>query len=170
MKSSELLYIYEYPENMIYTPKLQMRFHVSDTSESSLYEVRFTLENALGRYESSAIVEGDTPTDISLDISKFVKSNEISSIRVSVRNLDGSASECSFWLYDVRGHSDVYSSSQLRDLIIKERDKIRNPDETGADSQLIANLAMAVAIIVAAGLIGMGAFIAFRRDDRSADE
>ena len=169
-KSSELLYIYDYPENMIYTPKLQMRFHVSDTSESSLYEVRFTLENSLGRYESSAIVEGDTPTDISLEISRFVKANETSSIRVSVRNLDGSASECSFWLYDVRGHSDVYSSSQLRDLIIKERDKIRNPDETRADDQLLANLAMAVAIIVAAGLLGMGAFVAFRHDDRSTEE
>ena len=169
-KSSELLYIYDYPENMIYTPKLQLRFHVSDTSESSLYEVRFTLENSLGRYETSAIVEGDTPTDVSIDISKFVKANEVSAIRISVRNLDGSASECSFWLYDVKGHSDVYSSSQLRDLIIKERDKIRNPDDTGKDDQLLANLAMALAIIVAAGLLGMGAFIAFRRDDRSAEE
>ena len=166
MKESEILYIYDYPENMIYTPELQLRFHVSDTSRSSLYEVRFTLENASNRYESSAIVEGDTPTDISLDISSFVKSNEVSSIRVSVRNLDGSASECSFWLYDVRGHSAVYSTPQLRDLIIKERDKVRNPDVAGKEDQLVSNIAIAVAIIVAAGVLGMGAFVAFRRDDK----
>ena len=168
-KASEIIYIYDYPENMIYTPDLQLRFHVSDSSENSLYEVRFTLENASNRYESSAIVQSDTPTDISLNISDFVKSNEVSSIRISVRNLDGSANECSFWLYDVRGHSNVYSSSQLRDLIIKERDKVRNPDVTSEENQLISNIAIAVAIIVASGLLGMGAFVAFRRDDRKDD-
>lgn len=166
---SELLYIYDYPENMIYTPELQLRFHVSDASDSSLYEVRFTLENSMSRYESSAIVESDTPTDISLDISKFVKANEVSSIRISVRNLDGSASECSFWLYDVRGHSNVYSSSQLRDLIIKEREKVRNPDEERKEDQLIANIAIAVAVIVAAGVLGMGLFAVLRRDDKFSD-
>lgn len=166
---SELLYIYDYPENMIYTPELQFRFHVSDASDSSLYEVKFTLENSLSRYESSAIVESDTPTDISLDISKFVKASEVSSIRISVRNLDGSASECSFWLYDVRGHSNVYSSSQLRDLIIKEREKVRNPDEAYREDQLIANVAIAVAVIVAAGVLGMGLFAVLRRDDKFSD-
>ena len=103
------------------------------------------------------------------DISKFVKANEVSSIRISVRNLDGSASECSFWLYDVRGHSNVYSSSQLRDLIIKEREKVRNPDEERKEDQLIANIAIAVAVIVAAGVLGMGLFAVLRRDDKFSD-
>lgn len=168
-RASEILYIYDYPDNMIYTPELQFRFHISDTCEDSLYEVRFTLENASNRYESSAIVEGDTPTDISLDISRFVKSNEVSSIRVSVRSLDKSASECRLWLYDIEGHSNVYSSSQLRDLIIQERDKVRNPDVASGDDQLLSSVVIAIAVIAAAGVLGMGVFVAFRREDRYGD-
>ena len=89
--------------------------------------------------------------------------------RENGKNLDGSASECSFWLYDVRGHSNVYSSSQLRDLIIKEREKVRNPDEERKEDQLIANIAIAVAVIVAAGVLGMGLFAVLRHDDKFSD-
>jgi hypothetical protein len=167
---SELLYIYEYPENMIYTPNLRFRFHISDAYENTLYEVRFTLENSSNRYESIAIVEGDVANDITLDISKFVKSNSIRSIRISIRSLDGVANECGFWLYDVTGMSSSYSSSQLNSIINSERDKIRNNDSTRKEKNAFGNFAIALGIIFAAGALGMGVFAVVRRDDKYSEE
>ena len=116
------------------------------------------------------IVEGDAPTDITLDMAKFVKANDIENCKISVRSLDGVASECSFWLYDVTGLSNVYSSSQLSDLIIRERDKVRHPDEMVQDGNTLGNLALAIALIVASAVLGMGVFVAFRRDDRNIED
>ena len=168
-RSSEILYIYSYPENMIYTPYMRLRFHLSDACENSLYEVKFTFGSGESRAEASAVVNGNQETEVVIDISQYVVKNITESIRISVRSLDGASSECSLWLYDICGMSNIYTSEQLDNLISLERDKIRNPEEEAEGRELFGRVAIALAIVIVTGAIGFGLFASFRREDKSAD-
>ena len=167
--ASELVYIYGYPENMIYTPFLRFRFHIADASFDSLYEVKFIFGSEENRAESSVLVKGDTATDVTVDLSEYVHEYMIDSIRISVRSLDGANSECCFWLYDIVGFSNNYSSGQLSDLILLERDKIRHPTEEEEQGSFIGKVAIPVAIVIVTGAIGFGLFASFKREDKGSD-
>lgn len=167
--ASELLYIYGYPENMIYTPFLRFRFNVSDTAQNSLYEVKFIFGSGENRAESSVIVAGNTDTSLTIDLSEYVHKYMIETIKVSVRSLDGTAPEATLWMYDIFGFSNNYSSTQLKDFILLERDKIRNPVEEEEAVSLIGTVAIPIAVVIVTGAIGFGLFASFRRDDKSND-
>ena len=168
-RSSDILYVYSYPENMIYTPYMRLRFHVSDSSEDSLYEVRFVFGNGDSRAEASAIVKGNEKTEVVIDISQYVVKYMTESIRISVRSLDGESRECSLWIYDICGCSNDYTSDQLDNLISLERDKIRHPEEESEGRELFGRVAVALAIVIVTGAIGFGLFASFRREDRSSE-
>ncbi len=168
-RSSEILYIYSYPENMIYTPYMRLRFHISDSAEDSLYEVKFVFGSGDSRAEASAVVSGNEETEALIDISQYAVKHMIESIRVSVRSLDGSSSECSLWIYDIYGCSNDYTSEQLDDLIFLERDKIRQHEEESDDRALFGRVAIALAIVIVTGAIGFGLFASFRREDKRAE-
>ena len=162
---SELLYIYEYPENMIYTPYVRVRFHISDAAEDSLYEVKLSFAYSGGRAESSVIVSGDEVSEVAVNLSQYVISHSTESLRISVRSLDGAAAECSLWIYDIYGCSEDYTSDRLADLISLERDKIRSIDEEAEDLELFGSIALALGIVIVTGAIGFGLFASFRRED-----
>jgi hypothetical protein len=168
-RSSEILYIYSYPENMIYTPYVRLRFHVSDNAENSIYEVKFIFGSDESRAEASVVVNGNEETEAVIDISQFVVKYMTESIRISVRSLDGSSNECSLWIYDICGCSNDYTSDQLNNLVSLERDKIRNPEERSEDRELFGRVAIALAIVVATGAIGFGLFASFKREDRGSE-
>ena len=168
-RSSDILYIYSYPENMIYTPYMKLRFHISDASKDSLYELKLTFGSGESRAEASAVVKGNEDAEIVVDISQYVVKYMTENIRVSVRSLDGNESECSLWIYDICGCSNDYTSDQLYDLISLERDKIRNPEEESDGRELFGQATIALAIVIATGAIGFGLFASFRREDKSAD-
>ena len=168
-RSSEILYIYGYPENMIYTPYMRLRFHISDSSDDSLYEVKFTFGNGESRAEASAVVNGNDDTEVLIDISQYAVKYMIESIRVSVRSLDGSVNECSLWIYDICGCSNDYTSEQLDDLISLERDKIRQHEEESDNRELFGRVAIALAIVIVTGAIGFGLFASFRREEKRAE-
>lgn len=168
-RSSEILYIYSYPENMIYTPYVRIRFHVSDNAENSIYEVKFIFGSDESRAEASVVVNGNEETEAVVDISQFVVKYMTESIRISVRSLDGSSNECSLWIYDICGCSNDYTSDQLNNLVSLERDKIRNPEERSEDRALFGRVAIALAIVVATGAIGFGLFASFKREDRGSE-
>ena len=168
-RSSEILYIYSYPENMIYTPYVRLRFHVSDNAENSIYEVKFIFGSDESRAEASVVVNGNEETEAVVDISQFVVKYMTESIRISVRSLDGSSNECSLWIYDICGCSNDYTSDQLNNLVSLERDKIRNPEERSEDRELFGRVAIALAIVVATGAIGFGLFASFKREDKGSE-
>lgn len=167
---SDLLYVYSYPENMIYTPYMRMKFHISDTVEDSLYEVKLSVVYKDGRAESSFIVSGDEVADVSVDLSEYVSSHMTESIRISVRSLDGKSTECSLWVYGIYGCSNDYSTEQLSGLVELERDKIRNTSEEDESKELFGSVAMAIAIVIVTGAIGFGLFASFRKEDKSATD
>ena len=168
-RSSEILYIYSYPENMIYTPYMRLRFHISDSSENSLYEVKFIFGSGESRAEASAVVSGNDEAEALIDISQYAVKHMVESIRVSVRSLDGSSSECSLWIYDIYGCSNEYTSEQLNDLISLERDKIRQHEEESESRELFGRVAIALAIVIVTGAIGFGLFASFRREDKRSE-
>ena len=167
--ASEILYVYSYPENMIYTPYIRLRFHISDSAEDSLYEVKFIFGNEDGRAEGSVIVRGNEDNEALVDISQYVLKNMTESIRISVRSLSGENSECSLWVYDIYGLSKDYTSIQLDDLISLERDKIRKPEQQAEDRELFGKVAIALAIVIVTGAIGFGLFASFKREDKGAE-
>lgn len=165
---SDLLYIYAYPENMIYTPYMRMRFHISDTSEDSLYEVKLSFGYSSGRAEASFVVAGNEATDVTMDLSEYVSSHMTESVRISVRSLDGATTECSLWVYGIYGCSDDYTSEQLEGLIKLERDNIRTVADEEESRELFGSVAIAIAIVVVTGAIGFGLFASFKREDKGA--
>lgn len=165
---SDLLYVYAYPENMKYTPYMRMKFHISDTAEDSLYEVKINFGYTDGRAETSVIVAGNEVSDVTVDLSEYVPSHLTESIRISVRSLYGASDGCSLWVYGIYGCSTDYTSEQLAGLIELERDNIRTVADEEESRELFGSVAIALAIIVVTGVIGFGLFASFRRDDRSA--
>ena len=167
--SSEILYIYSYPENMIYTPYMCFKFHISDFSENSLYEIKFVFGSGDSRAEASAIVHGNKDAEAVIDISQYVVKHMTESVRISVRSLDGANNECSLWIYDICGCSNIYNSDQLDNLISLERDKIRNPEEAAENREFFGRVAIALAIVIVTGAIGFGLFASFRREDKRTE-
>lgn len=164
----ELQYIFGYPENMIYTPILRFDLRITDNRENSLYEVKLILDSDKQRYEGSCIIDGNKTVAVDFDISQFVKSNMVESLRICVRALDASDADCSLWLYDIQGCSNAYPSDTLAELISSARDKMRNPDEEKTESQYIGKVALAVGIIVLTAGLGAVLILGFRRDDKAS--
>ena len=166
----DFIHVCEYPENMVYTPYIKIKLNISDTSKMSLYEVRFTLDGNHSKHESTAIVSGNKSTELLIDASKFTKSSAVNSIRISVRSLDGAVDACSLWIGEIVGCSNAYSSTYLAELIKNERDRVRNPDNSDQDKTTIGKMTLAVGIVVTVGAIGIGLFVAFRRDDKHDED
>ena len=166
----ELLYVFEYPENMIYTNNLRLRFNVSDNSEDSLYEVKFILGNSQNKLESSCIVSGNEMQEMFVDVSECASANMIDFIKLSVRSLDGSAEKCSLWLYEVCGLSNEYNSEELSELVSAERDKIRDYAASEEDDGYWGSISLAIGIVLIIGVLGFGLFVSLNRENKTNND
>ncbi len=171
---NELIYDYEYHENMAYTPYLKFDFEIEDqvgakNNESSLYEVNIICENPSVRFEASSFVKSNQKTELVLDMSEYTSFGNVESIRISIRTLDGEEREFTLWLYGISGYSMDYTSEELEGLILKDRDMMNTGDN---DSEMLPwkRIFLIVFISVIASAVGVGTLIAVRRAQHNDNE
>lgn len=169
-RSSEVIYIYGYPENMSYTSHLNFSFSISDDADNSLYEVKFTLENNGNRIEGSSVIRANEEYDVMLDISEFANGNTTEAVRISVRSLDGKSGECSLWINDICGYSQSYDSETLEELINISRENMRNPNVDEENRTKVETVAFAIGIVLAIGALGLGIFVSFKRNSSDSGD
>ena len=167
---SEMVYNYEYRENMAHTPFIRFAFQISDMAENSLYEINVLLENSHARFESSYVAHGGDLDTLVMDLSEYTSFNAVESMKFSVRCLDGDVSAFTFWMYDITGYSEKYSSDELAELIKSERSKIYDEEEDVEKKDTFESFIVAFVILVILGVFGILAFVFFRRDNKSEED
>ena len=167
---SEILYVFEYSENMIHTQDLKLKFNLSDTLEDAVYELKLVLGNSKNKLESSCIVKGNSINEMLVDISKCATANTIDFIKISVRSLDGRSEACSLYLHEICGLSNEYTSDELNALIHAEREKIKDLDEEASSAKISAQWFLAIGVVLVTGVLGVAIFIGFIREDKPSDE
>ena len=165
---SELIYEYKYQENMIYTPYLNFAFEINNSLKNSLYEVTVVVENENTRLESSYAVEGNTPTNLVLNLSEYAIFGPVKNIKIFVRSLDGNYEKCTLWLYELTGHSLEYTDQELEELIFNERERTNDTKDTKTAISL-KNILIAAGILLITGIFCIAIVIILRRDNRSDD-
>ncbi len=167
---AEILYVFEYSENMIHTKDLRFKFDLNDEADGALYELKFTLGNSKNKLESSCIVKGNSVNEIFVDVSKCVTASTVDFMKISVRSLDGKSQMCSIRLSEICGLSNEYTSDELGNLISAEREKIRE-QEFGENEKVVwTQLALAIGVVFVVGVLGLAIFAGFRREDREERE
>ncbi len=166
--ANELLYDYELHENMAYTPYLKFDFEIENKLESSnntsvaLYQVKVICENEKERFVSTCFVNSNEYTEFLVDLSQYSSFGNVESVRISVCAMDGSQQDFNLWLYEISGYSTEYSSSELENLILFDRDKMNT--EAGETGGLTVERIILIAIIVTvASVLGIGTLIILRR-------
>ena len=165
----ELIYDYEYHENMAYTPYLSFSFKVEDTSEDSLYEIKLLCENPQTRIESSAVINGNEERTVILDLSNIAAFGTVGNIRISVRSLNSDVERCSLWLYEINGYSTKYTDEELNTLISNERNKIKNDSSVAEEIFSMRNIIFAVAIVLISALLLIGVLLGIRKEHNVDD-
>ncbi len=165
--SAEIMYEYEYYENIEFTPFLSFEILVADASEDSLYEISFMLEDSDIRLESFYVITGNEKNQVVLDFSSNRDFKLLKNMRISVRRIHGEASNSTLWLHGISGHSQEYEEEKLEELIHNERNKVKNISEQSTETADIGQTAIAMGIIVVLGALGIGIFIAFRKDTKN---
>ena len=167
---AEMVYLFEYSENMIHTRNLKIGFALNDNTDGALYELKFVLGNSKNKIESSCIVEGNTDNELFIDVSKCVTANTIDFIQISVRSLDGVSDACSLSLYEISGLSNEYTSDELKNIVHAEREKIREENEDDEDGLVFSQIILGIGIVLVTGVLGIAVFLGFRREDKDIDK
>ena len=171
---SDVLCLYEYPENFAYTSHLKLSLSLNDDtgSSSALYHVIVNIGNSDVTLTSEHTVSANTDTELWINMSEFNNGNAVDYIKISVRRITGNATACSLWIYGVTGHSALYSSEQISEFVRAERLRIRNQSEDTDDGQGMKNTVWIIfGILIAVTCIGAGLFMVFapKRDDNATD-
>ena len=165
---SDLLCMYEYNENFIYTPALKFDLKIDDGEENKggVYEIIVTVGTRGSLVEKKYTVVSGENYELWLDLSEFNVNNSASYIKISTRSITGKAREYSLWLYGISGFSAEHDNETLAALIEAERLKIRgllsDEDQSNIDNTIYWILFAIVLIVVLGASV---AFIILRRDD-----
>lgn len=170
---SELLCLYQYPENFVYTPMMKFSVALTDHSLSSdsLYEVIVTIGDETSSLTSEYLISGNSLTDLWIDVGKYSELHLANYIKISARMLHGDAEEYALWVYGVEGLSEEYSSNELSTLITAERMRIRDEalqdDEDNQNRDLIL---MVFGILLTVTIVGVGLYIGLYRTQSKVSE
>ena len=165
---AELLYLYEYPENTVYTPFLELELLLSEGSKDSqaLYELVVTFGNQDSVVTAEYIVRSGEKTKLLLDMSEYAADHMVTYLKLSTRVLDGEEKSYSLDLYSEKGHSTVYGSEQLNELIQAERLRIRNQSEQeDQDGNKSNPTGIIFCVLLIITVIGAGVYMLIRKND-----
>ncbi len=168
---ADLIYRYEKYENFKYAPYLEFDIMLADGTEGSKYELVISFGSGNVRFEASAVVLSGARNSIVLDLTR-VNSNLIAEdLKISVRPLETDTLEHTvLWLYDVEGHSSLYTSERLEELIGKERENIDHGSDSSENGTFNGDVLMAIAVILLASVLGIAAIMLFKRDRSDKNE
>ena len=162
----DLIYYYEYSENISYTPYININFEILSNQISPLYEIKFILQNDNNVFESSTIVKGNQKNEVVLDLSEAKDFITLDSLKISLRSLDNTVDSCSLWLYDVTGYSEENSTENLKTLIENAREKIKQEQDEQKAIDHRKTMFLVIGIVVFATLLGIILVMLLRRNAR----
>ena len=166
---AEAFCLYEFPENLVYTPYVSFRIGVEmpeGVVDTQLYEVVLTSGTGRTSIVASSVVQAGQTVTLVLDLSEYVRSNMTDYWKIGVRPLGEAGGACSLLIYDVVGYSTEYNSEDLATLIKEERLRIRNLEiEDDENDNTNEQIWMFVGIVVVILLVGVVVFIFLRSND-----
>ncbi len=163
---SDLIYFYEFDENLIYTPILSFELKITDAAkDGGLYEVTVSVGKGNSCTEAKYIIRSEETTELWLDASEFNALSKAGYIKISTRSITGSADDYILRLYNVQGFSTEHDSESLNELISNERIKIRDTEEEIDEDTLAEEIYWVVLIVVLTAVILISIMlIIFRKD------
>ena len=168
---ASIFWLYDYPENLIYTPYMAFRLFLEGEGQSALYELTITFGEGKDRHVSSVALRSGEESLVVLDLSSYNQAHMAKYCKISVRPLEGDAENVSLWLYDIYGYSNELDDDTLAQKIMEERARIRNLSQSDSDDGMDDVLWMIVGIVVLVLIVGVGVFIGVRAgDDSSKDQ
>ncbi len=170
VEHADVLYLYEYTENYVYTPYLSFDLCVSDGGDTTdrLCEVIITMGNERSTVVAECIVSVNQRTSVNLDISSYVADATVDYIKIGTRMLSVEPSSYTMALYDVIGYSTAYSSDELNTLIEEERARIRNQEDSSDDGSGVGSLTWIIfGVLLAVSAVGGGLFLFFKKSEEN---
>ena len=166
----EIIYTYDYPENISYTPYLKIKFEISSEVKDSLYELRSIFNTSTTLLETKTIVKGNDLNEIIIDISNIQGFSSLESVKFMIRSLDNAVDNCSLWIYDITGYSTVYSNDELQKFIAENRDKIKNDTHEKTTKEKIETLIFILVIILVTAFFGFALVFIIQRNHKRKKE
>ena len=161
----DLIYCYEYPENISYTPYVQFDLELTDEN-SSVYEIKFTFESLSSSYEAKSLVKANEKANIILDMSKAKGFEELKAVKISVRSLNDDSDSCTLWINKITGLSKKYSSSRLSMLIKSERDKQMQKNDSDNARDIWTRYITVGAIVLISAFLGVALMLMLQKNNR----
>ena len=163
----DLIYIYEYAENISYTPYIKFNFEILSKQLSSLYEIKFVFHSSSATFESSAVIKANQEKEIILNMTKAKDFSLLDGVKISVRSLDDSVDSCTLSIKNITGYSKKYSDSKLNDFIKEERDKQKHINNSEEDVNLWIRISFVTVLILISGILGFVLLLIVQKNNRS---
>ena len=161
----DVIYHYEYPENISYTPYIQFDLELTDNS-SSVYEIKFTFESTNSTHEAKSLIRANEKTDLILDMSKSKGFESLKTVKISVRSLNDDSDSCTLWINKITGLSKKYTSSKLSALIKSERDKQMQKNDAENTRDIWMRYITIAAIVAVSAILGVALMLMLQKNNR----
>ena len=162
----DLIYVYEYSENISYTPYIKFNLEISSEQAAPLYEVKFTFKSKTSTFESNSIVKGNLEEDIVLNMSSIKDFGLLEAVKISVRCLDESVDNCTLSIKNITGYSKKYNNNALKELIEKERDKQKQSNNSEEEFDLLYRIGFVAIIILISAILGFAFVLILQKNSR----
>lgn len=169
---SEMLCLYEFPENFIYTPYLKLTLELNDDSSASnaFYEVNVSLGNHTSTILCEQTARSGEKIELLLDLTNVPKEELMTNyIKISSSMIDGTAEKFSIGIVGLTGYSAEYTSEELSELIEAERLRIRNQNaenEENDEQQVLLWIIFGGLLLISVVIVAVVFFI--KRNDEEA--
>lgn len=168
--SGEIIYIYEYPENISHTPYLKIKFEIKSEEKSPVYELRSIFNTSSTLLETKTIVKGNELNEIIIDILDIPGFSSLESVKFVIRSLDNTVDECSMWIYDVVGYSTVYSNEELQEFVEENRDKSKHETQEKTPIEKLKKFIFIFIIILITAFFGFALVFILQGNHRRKKE
>lgn len=162
----DLIYIYEYPENISYTPYISFDIEIISEKLYQLYEIKFIFNSDDATFESNTVIKSNQPTEIILNMTQAKEFSLLKSVKISIRSLDDSADSCALSISKIKGYSKNYTNKELTSLIEKERDKQKH-NALNEEYELWFKITVVLVIILIFAILGFIFIFIIQKNSRA---
>ena len=163
---SELIYYYDYPENISYTPYIAFDLEITSKKENSAYEINITFKGDDTIFESASILKSNVSDTIVIDTSIIKDIPSIECVKISVRCLDDSVENATLWIRSIKGYSKKYNNSELDELIKKAREDQKYGDD-GNEESFFQRYLLVILLTTAFAILGLVLVFIIQKNSRS---
>ncbi len=159
--------VFDNAESYEFTPYISLTFEITDKNASTdaLYEILLTLGSEDREISASGVVTSGTEQTLYFDVSEFTDDlNNAEHIKISARCLSKDTDGFSIRMYNMKGHSDQYTSDVLENLINARRLEINDGIVDDSDGFNYAAILTFVGVILGMVIIGVGLILIFGRE------